>query len=90
MAEAGNGDGALFVLMDAIRGEQASDCADSILQGDHPEWQKPPVDLVSTVLSAGGQLLQLPLTQAGWRDFLISKLTGVLIIMNGHPVVADS
>ena len=28
MAEAGNGDGALFVLMDAIRGEQASDYAD--------------------------------------------------------------
>ena len=31
MAEAGNGDGALFVLMDAIRGvkiEQTSDCAE--------------------------------------------------------------
>ena len=55
-----------------------------ILLGDPSGWLKPPIDLVWTVLAAGGQLLQLP------AEHPKPKSTGeVLTILMGHPVISS-
>ena len=48
--------------------------------------KKPPVDLVQTVLAAGGSLLQLPTAQAGWRDIPNPSQWEVVTKQMCHPV----
>ena len=58
------------------------------LQGDPSGRLKPPVDLLPTILAAGGPLLQLPSSQAGWWNIQNLSQREVLTILMGHPVKA--
>ena len=60
------------------------------LQGDPSGWFKPPVDLVPTVMAAGGLLLQLPTAQAGCRDIPNLRPQEVFTVLLGHPVHIDT
>ena len=56
------------------------------VQVDHSAWSQPPVDLVPALLAAGGPLLQLPTTQAVWRNFPNLSQQEVVTMQNGDPV----
>ena len=56
------------------------------IQGDPSGWLKPPVDLVPTVLAAGGPVLQLPTAQAGWGNIPNLSQWEALTILMGHSV----
>ena len=45
-------------------------CMEVSVQGDPSGWLKLSVDLVPTLLAAGGPLLKLPTAQVGWQNIL--------------------
>ena len=67
------------------------DVTKSQLQGDPPGWLKPAVDLVLTVMAAGGPVLQVPTAWAGWRNIPNPRQREILTTRIGHhPVVMHS